>query len=76
MPGGESEDAHENGIPDECERKGDMNIVGFVDLDDLPGFWDCPPGADVPVDPSRDPADLDNDTNVDLENVAACCAAF
>jgi len=76
LPGGDSDDSNENGIPDECEGKGDMNDDGFVTLDDLADFLACLQGPNAIVAPACEPADIDNDGDVDLDDVDGFCAGF
>ncbi len=55
-------DANRNGIPDECERPGDMDLNGVVDATDLAlflGRWGMGPGwGDLDDDGDVDAADL------------------
>ena len=74
--GGGSEDANGNGIPDECEGKGDMDDNGVVNLADLPGFVACLRGPDVTVESACGPADMTDDLDVDLEDVAKLFMVF
>ncbi len=76
LPGGDSEDADENGIPDECEGRGDMNDDGLVNVADLSGFVTCLQGPDIVVGLECQRADFDYDSDVDLEDVAAFCESF
>jgi hypothetical protein len=76
LPGGGSDDLNANGIPDECEDRGDMNDDGTVDLADLPAFRECLKGPGVAVGPECERADFDDDADVDLQDVAGFFAAF
>jgi hypothetical protein len=76
LPGGGSDDLNANGIPDECEDRGDMNDDGTVDLADLPAFRECLKGPGLTVGPECERADFDADADVDLHDVAGFFAAF
>jgi hypothetical protein len=76
LPGGGSEDADENGVPDECEGLGDMNNDGVVDVADALGFADCLQGPGVTVGADCQRADFDYDADVDLQDVAAFYDSF
>ena len=72
---GTSDDAHGDGVPDECVP-GDGDGDGDVDLADYFSFVRCFSGARVPVEVGCAEADLDDDGDVDLADLIAFQAAF
>jgi len=70
---GTSHDINGNGVPDECECFGDIDIDGDVDLDDLAVLltnYGTPSGA------TFEDGDLDGDGDVDLADLAALLSAY
>ncbi len=53
---------------------GDLDGDGEVTPADYPLWWDCLAGPGVPVDAACNPADTDNDADVDLRDFAAVTA--
>ena len=74
-----SRDFNHNGVPDECEYRGDYDGDGFTTLDDFARFWMCLTGP-VPPHPPLGPGcrlfDLDPDDDVDLADLANFQRAF
>ncbi len=79
---GNSADENLNGVPDECERPGDLNQDGHVDGADFAIFAGCfagcgtasPPVGCSPTDFGH--ADVDRDFDVDLGDFAVFIGSF